>query len=131
MKCPKCEVVMAPFSTEGVELDFCDQCKGCWFDQGELAFYTETLADVPNIDDAVSNGEVTEFHCPRCEEIDLVETAFIPGEDLMVDICPACKGIFLDKRELAKVENLSVQRDVLQKVGRSVKELREKGYLML
>jgi Zn-finger nucleic acid-binding protein len=131
MNCPKCSAEMAPFTTEGVELDFCEKCSGIWFDHGELAFYTETTEDVPSMEDAIANGDSTDSLCPRCEDIALVETAFIPGESLLVDICPGCRGVFLDRNELAKVQSMSVERDVLQKVGRSVSELQDKGYLIL
>jgi uncharacterized protein len=37
MKCPVCEdQQLAISSREGVEIDYCQQCRGVWLDRGEL-----------------------------------------------------------------------------------------------
>ena len=36
MKCPVCDVTLSISSREGVEIDFCPQCRGVWLDRGEL-----------------------------------------------------------------------------------------------
>ena len=36
MKCPVCEIPLSISSREGVEIDFCPQCRGVWLDRGEL-----------------------------------------------------------------------------------------------
>jgi uncharacterized protein len=36
MKCPVCDVALSISSREGVEIDFCPQCRGVWLDRGEL-----------------------------------------------------------------------------------------------
>lgn len=36
MKCPVCEVQLSISSREGVEIDYCGQCRGVWLDRGEL-----------------------------------------------------------------------------------------------
>ena len=36
MKCPKCEMEMKVTDREGVEIDYCPQCRGVWLDRGEL-----------------------------------------------------------------------------------------------
>ena len=37
MKCPVCEDVSLSISSrDGVEIDFCPQCRGVWLDRGEL-----------------------------------------------------------------------------------------------
>lgn len=37
MKCPVCEDVQLSISSrEGVEIDYCAQCRGVWLDRGEL-----------------------------------------------------------------------------------------------
>ena len=36
MKCPKCEVALSITDRQGVEIDFCPQCRGVWLDRGEL-----------------------------------------------------------------------------------------------
>ena len=36
MNCPKCNVTLAMTDRQGVEIDFCPQCRGVWLDRGEL-----------------------------------------------------------------------------------------------
>lgn len=36
MKCPKCEVLLSIADRQGIEIDFCPQCRGVWLDRGEL-----------------------------------------------------------------------------------------------
>lgn len=36
MKCPVCDVPLSISAREGVEIDFCPQCRGVWLDRGEL-----------------------------------------------------------------------------------------------
>ena len=47
MKCPNCEsqhLVMA--ERQGVEIDYCPQCRGVWLDRGELDKLIERSATV-------------------------------------------------------------------------------------
>lgn len=36
MKCPVCELDLQVTSRDGVEIDFCNRCRGVWLDRGEL-----------------------------------------------------------------------------------------------
>jgi hypothetical protein len=36
MKCPVCDIEMRIANREGVEIDYCPQCRGVWLDRGEL-----------------------------------------------------------------------------------------------
>jgi uncharacterized protein len=36
MKCPICDIDMRIAEREGVEIDYCPQCRGVWLDRGEL-----------------------------------------------------------------------------------------------
>jgi Zn-finger nucleic acid-binding protein len=36
MQCPTCDVTLSISSREGIEIDFCPQCRGVWLDRGEL-----------------------------------------------------------------------------------------------
>lgn len=36
MKCPICEVELLMSDRQGVEIDYCPQCRGIWLDRGEL-----------------------------------------------------------------------------------------------
>ena len=36
MKCPSCAVELKMSDRQGVEIDYCPQCRGVWLDRGEL-----------------------------------------------------------------------------------------------
>ena len=36
MNCPKCAVTLSVSERQGVEIDYCPQCRGVWLDRGEL-----------------------------------------------------------------------------------------------
>ena len=36
MKCPTCNINLVMADRQGVEIDYCPQCRGVWLDRGEL-----------------------------------------------------------------------------------------------
>lgn len=36
MKCPVCSIELKMADRQGVEIDYCPQCRGVWLDRGEL-----------------------------------------------------------------------------------------------
>jgi uncharacterized protein len=36
MKCPNCEATLLMAEKQGVEIDYCPNCRGIWLDKGEL-----------------------------------------------------------------------------------------------
>ncbi len=36
MKCPKCNVTLLLADRQGVEIDYCPECRGVWLDRAEL-----------------------------------------------------------------------------------------------
>lgn len=36
MNCPTCNVSLNMSQREGIEIDYCPQCRGIWLDRGEL-----------------------------------------------------------------------------------------------
>ena len=36
MLCPTCRIPLSMSERQGVEIDFCPQCRGVWLDRGEL-----------------------------------------------------------------------------------------------
>lgn len=36
MQCPVCRVALAMSDRQGIEIDYCPQCRGVWLDRGEL-----------------------------------------------------------------------------------------------
>ena len=36
MNCPRCNVALLITDRQGIEIDYCGQCRGVWLDRGEL-----------------------------------------------------------------------------------------------
>jgi len=36
MKCPNCNVALVMTDRNGIEIDYCPDCRGIWLDRGEL-----------------------------------------------------------------------------------------------
>ncbi|RPD43797.1 zf-TFIIB domain-containing protein [Paracnuella aquatica] len=36
MNCPNCNVTLVIADRQGIEIDYCPQCRGVWLDRGEL-----------------------------------------------------------------------------------------------
>ena len=47
MQCPVCRVPLAMSDRQGIEIDYCPQCRGVWLDRGELDKIIERSAPEP------------------------------------------------------------------------------------
>lgn len=91
-KCPKCESKLWHLKRNGMIVEMCSSCNGMWFDAGELT----VLLEVYRKFDA-NDGELTEVPCVRCGA-NMRELKY-PGTEVVIDRCPECQGIWLDKGE--------------------------------
>jgi len=106
--CPKCDKPMVTLEWQETEIDLCLQCRGIWFDAGELesiAGQTEEqkdwfrdLSDAPSL--RVEAG--VKRLCPRCNR-PLISFAVKGAEDtvLTLDRCEHGHGYWFDGGELA------------------------------
>jgi Zn-finger nucleic acid-binding protein len=46
MKCPVCNVELKIAERQGIEIDYCPQCRGIWLDRGELDKIIERSAAI-------------------------------------------------------------------------------------
>ena len=46
MKCPACDVTLVMTDRQGIEIDYCPQCRGVWLDRGELDKIIERTANL-------------------------------------------------------------------------------------
>ena len=51
MNCPKCQVALSISDRQGIEIDFCPQCRGVWLDRGELDKIIERASRFSDGDD--------------------------------------------------------------------------------
>jgi uncharacterized protein len=47
MKCPVCSVDLTMSERQGIEIDYCPQCRGVWLDRGELDKIIERSQTTP------------------------------------------------------------------------------------
>ncbi len=133
MQCPKCQQQATDFRTsEGVAVNFCQGCKGLWFEQGELALYCETPTDLPQLDRLLAQAKPTAFHCPKCQQTPLTALPYIEGEELSVEWCASCHGVWVDAGELPKIERLATRFESgLVRAQRALRELQRAGYQVM
>jgi Zn-finger nucleic acid-binding protein len=104
LTCPRCNVTMteeAALTAHGpqVTVDICPQCKGLWLDAQKLAAVCPTVADLPARKTEillVGQAGTNIVACPRCEA---VPYEFALMDDMLVDFCPQCHGVWLDGDE--------------------------------
>ena len=63
MKCPACpESALVMTDRQGIEIDYCPDCRGVWLDRGELDKLIERSASpAPARSDRARNGRESEF----------------------------------------------------------------------
>ncbi len=72
MKCPKCNQTLVMSDRQGVEIDYCPDCRGVWLDRGELDKILERSggtqarpADLRRDDEYSRRGDVEREASPR------------------------------------------------------------------
>jgi Zn-finger nucleic acid-binding protein len=107
MDCPACHIPLIVVEREGIEVDWCLECKGLWFDEGELELLGQKAGrkleseDLGRRDgDEVGPGD---RKCPRCRRrMQRLSLGTATGSDVEVDRCDA-HGLWLDHGELGRV----------------------------
>lgn len=98
--CPRDERPLDKVVVDGVTVDRCGRCRGVWFDAGELRRVTRE----PEIErQATRERRVplrSPFACPRCAGA--CNLAYV--EEVAVDVCVECKGVWLDAGELEEAK---------------------------
>jgi Zn-finger nucleic acid-binding protein len=100
---------MKPLKIGEVEIDECCQCRGIWFDKGELAEAKDEVdPDLRWLDFGIWKQEAR-FHisdgplkCPRCQKNAMREINF-QGPDVDFRFCPSCEGVWLNAGDFKKI----------------------------
>lgn len=116
MICPACKHAMVIVEHENIELDYCTNCKGVWFDSGELELLLEA-AGLENyevfleriIDSKEASSPEKKRRCPICNR--KMKKSYIDEDNkLLVDICKLGHGIWFDGGEVAHLMKLVSDR---------------------
>jgi len=107
MNCPRCNNLLDRIDADGLELDYCAQCHGVWFDKGEIRSFFGLPSDLPEENLPKSLGKPKRMKCPSCPEGNLFEVQYTGRANLMVDKCDLCSGFWFDGGEVAELKKLA------------------------
>lgn len=103
MRCPVCSTPLIVVERDSIEVDYCIECHGLWFDQGEIELLGELAGmavDLERIEHEHPSVSGERYrNCPRCSKkmrkVDLLRGRRV----LVVDFCPRGHGIWFDRGE--------------------------------
>ncbi len=114
MKCPVCKTDLLVVEREGIEVDWCLDCGGLWFDEGELELLGEKAGRpiAPQILESRDHlSEKGRRRCPRCpKRMESVQLELGSGERTIIDRCPR-HGLWLDRGELGQLMRATQQAE--------------------
>lgn len=104
MKCPACPDSLSRYRCEPVTLDVCHEgCGGIWFDRSELE-QLEALSSPPSLRILANKNRVVDFSrprtCPKCPGHHLTRLHHDTIQQLELDECSQCGGMWVDLGEL-------------------------------
>ncbi len=109
MICPTCHNAMIVVEHEKIELDYCTNCSGTWFDSGELELMLEVMGlegSSPPITDILSSPEARttekKRRCPICGQ-KMKKTTIGDELEVLIDVCPNGDGLWFDGGEVSRL----------------------------
>jgi len=104
IECPRCweKAIQAKIDIFGpdITIDICPSCHGSWLDEGELQKLLEGRKLANYLTKHIGTKTKSQLVCPRCGGLMDIEKA----EDLEVDVCLECHGVWLDGGELKELK---------------------------
>ena len=107
IECPRCNVKAVRREVEifgpNIFIDLCPRCEGLWLDKGELGKLLKDKNLTDYLTKNIGTQSKSKLVCPRCGGLMDLESA----EDVEVDVCLTCNGVWLDKGELDELKTKS------------------------
>lgn len=115
IRCPQCDVAMKEVTVRAnpgslIQLDQCQRCGGTWCDRWELfPLEAEEAARLDSLDETLltspSPWTPKTLYCPRCTaELHTLKDPLLP-QDIILQRCLRCDGIWLNRGQLARYKN--------------------------
>jgi len=108
MLCPKCKKEMIVVERNDVELDYCIECNGFWFDKNELDILFKKLTGKESPEVFKNLYSIPKLNiktdirkCPKCGK----NMEKFLTHSIILDRCPNHEGVWFDKDELSKLIN--------------------------
>lgn len=98
--CPRCftRTIRQEVKVFGpnIDIDICPNCNGTWLDTGELKKMIKDRKITDYLTKDIGTKTESKLVCPRCGGLMDIENA----DDIEVDVCLSCNGVWLDEGEL-------------------------------
>lgn len=111
IRCPKCRSDMDQVEFESVEVDRCSECKGLWFDAGEVELLSNKKAaamiDTGDPRKGAELNAIDRYRCPRCGG-GMVRMVDPRQRHIWYEKCGSCHGSFFDAGEFADLSRLTI-----------------------
>jgi Zn-finger nucleic acid-binding protein len=127
LKCPQCDRDMAEVMARAnpgtlIQLDQCRTCGGIWCDKWELfPIAREDAEQLDTVDENLLRDPIKlpqkTIYCPRCaDELRVFADPILP-QDIQLQRCRHCDGIWLNRGQLRRYKDFQ-QKTRLQKMGK-------------
>lgn len=130
LECHKCWVEMKKEEVEtfgpNIIIDVCPNCKGIWLDKGELGKLLKDKKLTNYLTKHIGTKSRSPMICPKCANTMDIEKA----DNIEVDVCLTCGGVWLDQGELDRLKYKSeegFEGDPLAKAAEKEEERRFKA----
>ena len=115
MICPACKSDMIVVEHSQIELDYCADCRGLWFDSGELELLLESMGlESPDLflsdilESAEAESREKKRKCPICGR-KMKKTVIGQEPEILIDVCRQGDGLWFDGGELGQlIEQLTL-----------------------
>jgi Zn-finger nucleic acid-binding protein len=108
-----------------VTIDECPKCHGIYLDSGELKKLIKDKKLSDYLTKSIGTQTKSQLVCPRCGG--LMDTEY--ADDIEVDVCLTCHGVWLDPGELENLKEKSkegFEGDVLEKAHEKWEEAQKR-----
>ena len=127
-ECHKCWVEMNKEEIDAfgpnIIIDVCPKCQGIWLDKGELQKILKDRKLADYLTKHVGTKSKSPMVCPRCGMTMDLENA----EDVEVDVCLSCGGVWLDAGELEALKQKTEDGYELDMVAKEAELNEEKRF---
>ena len=122
IRCPSCNTTTRVINLAGIELDFCHECSGIWFDRRELKQFQKIISDDEKLPAEIAlilrrmtSGRIhpdrnAYLKCPICDE-PMVHKNFVEFSGVILDRCPT-HGTWAEKHDLVRIFDLIASGDI-------------------
>ncbi|MFT3685436.1 MAG: zf-TFIIB domain-containing protein [Phycisphaerales bacterium] len=111
LRCPNDNSRMEKEKVGSIVIDRCNSCGRLWLDNGELDALLAHESTVKEADAGPFGRESGRMalggrRCPR-DGRELLEIKHPSRPDVLIEVCPGCKGVLLDAGELRQIKGAS------------------------